>query len=266
MPDWDELILEALQQMSGDIVAIPGARLRERVAALAAQQGLNLEEHLATKGIRFANLLEGVARVVVQKRPGTDMLVGLEPTSARRDSARNQLLDQGLALRHDVYEAFTRVSPTQFFYVRDSDQFTLQPPDASSAVPVPRVQWSDLLEIRQEFVSQRTEPAIKEDLERSLTAPNPLGAFQAAVLKHNLWAQWWQHFVLAIYRRVETWAETNGLPVSLTWRVASATSDFNRRTPQSILSDLARHMTEDEIRSLSIPFRAIEAFVRSLRS
>lgn len=78
MLDWNSLALKALRTLGADSVMVPGAKLRQEMVKIGSRSNFDVSAHVASSGQPFGVLTGQVAGVVVHKRPGSDMLVGIE--------------------------------------------------------------------------------------------------------------------------------------------------------------------------------------------
>jgi hypothetical protein len=135
--------------------------------------------------------VEGVAGVIVQARPGSDVLVGLDGARIPDDTAvPREAKSRYGGLRSDVYQAFTRVSKVAFAYLPGTDRFVPADQAQGTSIEVEGKTLERLIAYRQEFV--RTLPP--EDQQRLLDAldhsTNPLSDFRREVTARGMLARW----------------------------------------------------------------------------
>lgn len=262
MTDWSAIITEALMELRADVVLTRGAILHSKVSEIARRSNLDFDGYLKETNQRFSSAVETVANVELHKRRNTDMYVGLVgakwPESTAKWTPKNQHL-----LRADVYEAFTRISNNDYWYLPDADAFSndIEQDDTRKKIRVPSVTLESLLDQRRRF-SEESEA--RDDLEQAIErSPNPLAAFQAEISRLRLGQEWHRHKSTTLRESIEAWAEENGIEFSPQWmepQDAEATS----QSPQQLMAAFAAYMTDEEIRSISVPFRAVEAMYRSI--
>ncbi len=262
MANWDNIVVEALKELQADAVLTRGAILHNKVSQLARRDGLDFDRYLKDTRQKFSSAIERVENIVVHKRPNTDMYVGLVgaewPESAAEQNPRDYR-----RFRADVYEAFTRISESDFWYLPDSDEFRneIPPDDTRTKVAVPSVTLESLLSQRRGFAeASEASEELKKAIERS---PNPLGAFQAEVSRLRLGLAWHNYKTGTLRRTIEDWAEQNEIEFSPHW-FESHDMEHSRQSPQQLMATFATYMTDDEVRSISVPFRAVEAMYRSI--
>lgn len=252
---WAELTLRALRELGGDSQMVVGAKLRQKMVALARERDLDVEGYVGASRESFSGLVEQVDGVVVRRRSGRDVLVGTpqaeEPKLESGSSTRRG------ALRGDVYQAFTRVAPVPVVYSPEADRFLFEENAEGRTIRVPEITLDTLVQDRRQFV-ESLDPETQRPLLDALTrSPNPLVAFRQAVERLGMLDRWGLEQSRIIWRRVETWAGENGVTPRTSWYGRGQTGESAHRT----LSRLAEYMTANEIRQLKIPFRAVEAFL-----
>lgn len=266
MTGWTELVEEALRELGGQEVYVPGAKLHAEVTNLGLKERReSFKEYLDTEGISFRQFLQKMAQVRVDVQPGTDMLVGLpgaDMPKAAEHRARRRARG-GPMLRDDIYAAFTRVSQRPYVYVPSTDEFTTDPGDAPDQVSVPPVSLEALLGDRQQFAKSLEDDAERELMSAVKYSANPLAAFHWKAGELALLPRWHAFNYELIQNRVKAWADENGLMASESWFTPRRPGDLID-DPQRILAEVARHMRDEEIRELAIPFRAVEEMYRAL--
>ncbi len=252
--DWPGLVTKAIRELHGDSVQVKGAKLHAKVAELAAEQGESLAEYLKSSGVKFNVLVQSVPDVVVLISAGTDMSVGLQ-------GARPPIRLGKRRIRPDVFQAFTRVDERPFFYDSALDRFT-QDPVSSSAVELPRVTWENLREDRIAFAKSLPDEAVTEELMHPASLAS-LKGFHSMVMERGLRSSWVDFNVNSVASRIQAWAETEGISIRPEW-ITEVISRHAGSSPQEVLVALARYLTDEEIRDLAIPFRAVEQMFREL--
>ena len=268
MIDWNATAVEAIKQLGGDETLVPGAKLRQRIHEIGLSSEADLREHLESNSQTFSDFLRGVPDIVMEKRRGTDMLVGLE--GAKRPAADDQRIQRLPShspprLRQDAYTALTRLTPSQYYYVRESDSFTSRPAAEENGIPVPQATHDGLVAIRRDFAEKVTESDKRERLLSSLNqSSNPLASFRNVVAQLGLTEDWASHLYKSLRELLEYWAYQNNLQPSDSWFRESGSRRGKVDRPQDILSRFAQYLTEDEARSVAVPFRAVEAMYRDI--
>ena len=262
MTNWDDIVVEALKELRADAILTRGAILHNKISQIARRDGLDFDRYLKETRQKFSSAIENMENIEVYKRPNTDMYVGLVgakwPESAAEQKPRNYR-----RFRADVYEAFTRISESDFWYLPDSDEFRkdVPPGDTRTRAAVPSVTLESLLSQRRSFAEEsEASEELKMAIERS---PNPLGAFQAEVARLRLGLAWHNYKSETLRKTIEEWAEQNEVEFSPNW-VESQDVEHSRQSPQQLMATFAAYMTDDEVRSISVPFRAVEAMYRSI--
>lgn len=262
MPDWKDIIDEALKELHADSVFTRGAILHGKVREIARRYDLDFDQYLKESNQKFASAVQIVENIVLHKRPNTDMFVGFEgaewPEITAEWTPRNQ--DR---FRADVYEAFTRISDHDYWYLLDIDEFRndVSPDDNRRKVRVPSVSLDSLLDQRRKFAEESEAPEeLKKAIERS---PNPLAAFQSEINQQRLGRKWHIYKSKTLRESIEQWAEQNEIAFSSRW-TESESMEENPQSPQQLMATFAAYMTDEEIRSISVPFRAVEAMYRHI--
>ena len=262
MSDWNSVITEALNELQADTTFTRGAILRDRVNQICRRGGLDFDSFLKETNQKFSSVVEQVDDVEIHKRPNTDMYVGLKgakwPESTEEPSRWNRS-----RIREDVYEAFTRISDSDYWYLPDTDEFKqdIAKDDPRRKIAVPSVTLESLLNQRRQFAEKSdAHEALTKAIERS---PNPLAAFQAEVTRQRLGREWHSYKSEELTQFIQEWAEKNGIEFRPQW-MESPEMGQNPQSPQKLMANFAAYMTDEEIRSMSVPFRAVEAMYRSI--
>lgn len=264
MTDWASLVERALRELNGDSVCVPGAKLHTRVRHLGAPE--DFVQYLQSLGKSFRQFLEGIRdekALDIHVLGATDMLVGFRGASLPEQEKRPPLP----RFRADIYEAFTRISPGHYRYVEAEDVFKFSPDGIEGSIDVPPITLGRLIERRSDYVDQIEDPATREYLAEALRfSANPLADFYRRLVERRLVASWHQHNYQVLQTEIKEWASDNKLEPREEWFVQRPTQVPEAvESPQSILAELAQHMEDDEIRTLPIPFRAVEQLYWALR-
>lgn len=268
MVDWAELLLQVLKQLGAGQTMTRGAILRQKLDELALAQGTNLGEHLRETNQRFVDLLARIPGVVIHRRPGTDMYVGLQGASwpsVDIEEAR-RFRRSGLRFRRDVYDALTKISDRAFYYIPSRDEFTQETSDedVGERIALPRVTLDSLLDERREFAAQRSTEESKNELLRATDhSANPLAEFQASILRQRLGPVWHQYNASVLKRKLEVWASGHNIEIPSSWIVQESV-DRRQETSQNLLARFSGYMTDEEVRATMVPFRAVEAMYNDL--
>ena len=78
---WLRLTVDALKDLGGALQMVPGAKLRQRMVEIGAERKLDVAAHVQATDHLFSRLVEQVDGVVVTRRAGSDMVVGLRGAS-----------------------------------------------------------------------------------------------------------------------------------------------------------------------------------------
>jgi hypothetical protein len=256
--DWPHIIQQALRKLGGDKIAVPGAKLRDEAEKLA---GENLGPYLESGGQTFSQLLAQIPGIEQYKRRGTDMAVGFKGAAVPVPPVTSYAEAQEVPLRQDVYAALTQVSPRPYVYIPSADEFTNDPPSDPDAVELPGATLQELIAERREF-GKGVEDAEQQTrliaaIERS---PNPLWDFRRVVSELRLGRSWYVFKLQRLREKLERWAKESNVQVRPSWFAQRAEPGD---APQDVLAHLARYMSDEEIRGLMVPFRAVEAWYRA---
>jgi hypothetical protein len=128
-------------------------------------------------------------------------------------------------------------------------------------VEIPSATLEELIAERRAFAEgvrdAEQQTRLATAIERS---PNPLADFRRAVSELGLGRSWYTFKLQRLREKLERWAKNNDLEVRPSW-FAQRAQQID--APQDVLAQLARHMTDEEIRSLMVPFRAVEGLYRA---
>ena len=252
---WSELTLRALNDLGGGSRMVVGAKLRQKMVEVGRAEKLDVAEYVSTSQDSFSALVEGVADVVVRRRRGSDVLVGMAGAK-EPEVERVSPVHRG-ALRGDVYQAFTRVVQIPFVYSPETDRFLSEEMAEGRTIRVPEVTVETLIKDRMQFVESLEGEVQRPLLDALSRSPNPLAAFRQAVEALEILDKWGPEQSKIVWSRVERWATENGVTPRTTWVRGSRKGQSAHRT----LVRLAAYMTANEIRQLQIPFRAVEALL-----
>ena len=273
MPNWNNIIAEALKELKADVTFTRGAILRNKVTQVAEAQGHDFDKYLKDSNQKFSAVVEQTDNIVVHKRPNTDMFVGFKsakwPDSTPPEIREQEKRFRGPSLqswfRADIYEAFTRISGNTYWYFPDTDIFTQQAPDDDERerIVLPPTTLDSLLAQRRDF-AERQEA--KEELIQAIDySPNPLASFQNVIHEHQLNRLWHNFKTERLGEQITDWAKTNGIEIRPEWMDSNRAQE-DIQSPQQLMAHFASFMTDDEIRSISVPFRAVEEMYRSIRA
>lgn len=257
MPNWNSIVLQALRNLNADSVMVPGAKLRLEMETIGSEQEFDIPEHLASTGQPFGTLVERIDGVVVIRRVGTDMLVGIDGAMPPADPSPIRTSGPTGSLRRDVFEAFTRLSKIPFVYVPATDRFVPENLAQGPSIPVPETTLDGLVRDRESFVNSldsHAQPALLAALSRS---SKPLTDFHRVLSEVNLLGAWASVQADLLRRRVTEWAEENRILPRDSW----FSRDRSRPMARQALAQLIPYLTAEEIRELKIPFRAVEALI-----
>ena len=209
MLDWNSLTLKALRTLGADSVMVPGAKLRQEMVKIGSRSNFDVSAHVASSGQPFSVLTGQVAGVVVHKRPGSDMLVGIEGAAPPPfDKPLENSAGSSGTLRKDVYEAFTKLSPVPCVYLPGSDRFVPANRAEGPSIKVPEVTLEGLVREREEFVNSLhpdVQPPLLDALKHSA---NPLADFHRELRNSGFIDEWVSARTNLLRSRVIEWAKT----------------------------------------------------------
>jgi hypothetical protein len=261
---WPQLIYDTLRALGGQENFVPAAKLKTQIEILGNRRGLSLKDRRS--GMPFGVFLETIPGIEVHRQQIGDILVGFPttppPTPGLTGGRRT---GTGFhVFRKDVYEALTRVIVGGFVYDPGKDVFKPRDGSDDELIALPLVTFETLRQVRQRFIHEIGVPDQSVALGEALRSSNPLGNFQKVLVEKGLTAMWHEFHYRTLKSTLESWATENGLPVKPEW-FAPAIGRDTGTSAQEAFSNLLKFMTPDEIRSLSIPFRAVEAMYLSLQ-
>ncbi len=257
---WAELVRRVLREAGGEETLVTGAKLKQILVSASGDEHA-LDSYLRAMGMRFKTFLERTDGVEVKTQVGTDMLVGLEgagwPTTSLAQTSEQP------RLRQDLYEALTVLSEAGYHYSPSTDEFASGRGDASGAIAMPPVTFEDLIDQRRKFAESLGDSPHAQALIGALEkGASPLANYKRELARTGLSDDWHRFKFDHLYAKLSEWASTNGIAVSPAWHNTSF--DPGRDTPQQIITRLVQYMSEQEIRNMNVPFRAVEAYFRDL--
>ena len=255
MPDWNSLTLLALEQLGAKEVMVPGAKVRQAMEALARKQGFDIASHLIERGLSFSALISDVEGVRIQRRPGSDLFVGLEGSSP--PASPSLVTSTSHFLRKDVWEAFTKLSPDRYVYERDADRFIASREAKGPSIPVPEVTLDLHMQDRQEFV--KTLPTdLQKDVGGVLRrSSKPLADFRVALEEQSILNDWMSFQGKRTANRVRDWARQHQIDPRQGWFAPRRP----RVTAHQTLQHLIPYMTSEEVYEIKVPIRVVEAML-----
>ena len=273
MPNWNNIITKSLRELKADVTFTRGAILRNKVTQVAEDQGYDFDKYLRDSKQKFSAVVEQTENIVVHKRFSTDMFVGLRgakwpdsvPPEIREPGNRFRGQEYRNWFRDDIYEAFTRISGSTYWYFPDTDEFAQRASDDDerAKIAIPQVTLDSLLAQRRDFAEQQES---KEKLIEAIAySPNPLAEFQNAIHEHQLNRLWHNYKTEKLVEQITDWAKSSSIDNRPEW-MDSNRSQEDLQSPQQLMGHFASFMTDDEIRSISVPFRAVEEMYRSIRT
>ena len=254
--DWPDFVIRALRNLNADQEMVPGAKLRQRMVEIGLKEDFDVAAHVAESPDSFRKLVEQVNEVIVKTRLGSDFLIGLPGAKVPEISSQVSRPINQSSLRKDVFQAFTRITPAPFVYVQEADRFVPQSQAEGPAIEVDKITLDELVNDRRKFINSLPEPEQQPLLDALDRSSNPLHSFRQEVEARGLIRRWAAQQSEAIKARVNAWASAHGVAPREAW--------FQNRQGDSahrVLERIAPYMTEDDIRAIHIPFRAIEAFL-----
>ena len=271
MSIWNNVIIQSLKELKADATFTRGAILRSKVSQVAESQGYDFDKYLKDSNQKFAAVVEQIPDVVIHRRPNTDMFVGLKgaewpnsiPPEMREQGKGHREEESRSWFRADIYTAFTRISDNTYWYYPDTDEFTQQASDDQrEKFAVPSVTLDGLLSQRRSFAEQQDNEELRQSIDYS---PNPLAAFQTAIHRLRLNRQWHNYKTERLIEQITSWAKANDIENLSEWMESNRVQE-DIQSPQQLMAHFASFMTDDEIRSISVPFRAVEEMYRSVRT
>ena len=234
---------------------VPGAKLRQRMVQLGEEQGLDVPAYIQESGYQFSQLIRQVSTVRIDRVLGSDILVGLHGASKPR-WVQVPIPARG-GLRRDLYLAFTRMTTEPFVYLPHSDKFVTADLSEGESIKIAKVSHESLISDRRTFVKTLPLDEQRPFLDALNHPTNPLTQFRDVIIEHSKINHWISAHADQLRSRITQWAKDNQITPRDTWfRKSQGTI-----SPHRTLIRIVPYLSEDEIRDLRIPFRAIEALL-----
>ncbi len=260
-PDLKQIVLEALQDAPKDRRLL-GSTLGNLAARVAAAHGFVFKHELKRAGLTMKRLLEQMQEIRIRPAAvGPDF----EVTTSDGNFQETKSTEGAQQLRKDIYDAFTRLRDEPLFYDPVYDKFHRDGTDESRII-VPPITIDILIDDRQKFAATVADANVSAALERALQTPSvALTNFKNTIDQAGLKPEWYSAVAELVKARIQGWVAQSGLIFREEWLRFEQRS--HARDPRQTLNDIAKYMTDQEVRALSIPLRAIEALIvmRGLR-
>lgn len=266
---WAEVLKEAVQRgVQERRGPVPGARLRQLVAKVALDRGIQFPP-TETPNIKFGQFLDQHPGIVaVRRRPEADILVA--PTDHPELLLEVPTPHQSLAgIRSDLFYAFTRILPSrQAWYDQTNDRVEWHPKGTElpkeQYTKIPFLTIEEAQEARKKFSASQGNPEIRRRLEQAAVHPAGLAAFTEAIRDSGLRGEWHQCRVRALVDRIGNWAKE----ASIQWRDAWLTTSSRGQPETSTLPEASqdsRHalatmlqsMDQQDLSRISVPLDVV---------
>lgn len=267
MSHWVEIIRKALSNIIETTQqAVPGAKLRGEIAAVAADWGIAFPPPGITK---FSAFIESFDKdFIVVRRPGSDFLVA---PADRADlfSATATSSPTGFSrLRQDLFQALTTIQSSDGgtpVYVLDEDavrwirsESDMLPP--KNGIQLPETTLDDEIQLRRSFIESVDVPTgTRGALEKALESTGPLRSFTTALQEHGLSRQWHSFRLRMLSAKLRDWSVANAVPWRSGWLstnepVIQATGIIpSYRISRTHLAELIGTLSDDDLKRVTIP-------------
>lgn len=263
--NWLEIVKkELLSAVALSGAAVPGAKLRSRIAHAAKAQGLQFPP--AEMG-KFSAFIESLgSELLVQRRPGSDILIS--PADRPELLAAEGAKGRNVRLRQDLFDALTTISPKRqgtAYYIPELDavKYDGEGQLPQTAVALPPSSLGHEIKIRERFVQEVVGSADTQSaLNSALQSPSALRDFGEAIRAYGLVRDWHQFRMGSLNATLKKWADDNALAWQPAWVETSsptASSEIQAApTPVSLdsreqLELLANTLTTDDLARISVP-------------
>ena len=274
---WAAILKEALDRaVSTRDSAVPGARLRLTVDAVARERGLTFPP-LTEPELRFGEFVGRYPTVaMVKRRPGRDFLA---VPADRQDLFVDAEEGVWAGIRSDLFEAFTLVKVQQQpWYHRGQDEVVWLRDDCEKVpaefVRIPRASFETEGAVRRSFAGTLSDAEVRAQLEAALEKPQALTEFSAAVKCAGLQKGWHIFRTRELLERIKGWSRYNNLPMQDNWITSTAVrrSCLVRSQPSAAgrfphevtyaqgtdlrgnLAELADCLDESDLARITVPF------------
>jgi hypothetical protein len=266
---WREILSESLKlALSSRDGPVEGARLQPLLKRVAENRGLSFPPQ-SEPDLRLHEFLSRFPDVVrVQRRPRQDLLV--VPVD------RADLLTAAVefvSVRKDMFDAFTRVSPThKAWYSREEDRVIWL---AAAAVPkgpgltaIPPVSAEAEKALRAAFAAQVENADVQARLLTALKDPTPFSSFSKAIHALYLQRSWHAYRAQRVIQAIQTWASENKVPWKEAWLVSSSEAQGGVSGQQGLaisptrLAEAIASLDGDDLSRITIPLDIVAKLLR----
>lgn len=263
--DWPSLIDQAITRTRGlSSIPVKGARLRKALEELLAERGCNLndvlrQEHLTFS--RFLTLRDPSLKVI--KQQGTDMLVAKSQEELSSSALDSKASQHSFSIRSDFYSALMDFSSDHsWYYDVNKDRAervkgSIHPDKVGELILLPQTSQDEQIALRQAFLDQYKISPLQ-------TMLSDKGNFMRTFMNHvygvGLAQQWHEFKFSALKAKLLQWAAEHQMEVKQDW--FGRVSHKNETTPDMVyfLKQISRYLTEEELRNLKLPLRAVYEF------
>ena len=171
-----EALDEALKERPGE--AVVGTRFRLSLDRAAGRHGKTFPPP-DDNPFRLGHFLEAFPEILlVQRRPGQDMLIAPAGRPELFVSVRDRSSPLSPGIRQDIFNAWTQISDKRAWYDPHNDLVQWTSADASppGLIPIPPPTLEQAIEVRRQFAGTLDHPK-RDLLETALSSDQPLTLF-----------------------------------------------------------------------------------------
>lgn len=261
----DILKSELAKAIESSGAAVPGAKLRQRVAHAAKAQGLEFPPPEMGKFSEFVERFP--ADFIVRRIPGSDLLI-VPANRPELLGAKETGQSRNARLRQDLFEALTTVSANGrriAYYVPETDSVAwveVDQPLPSTAIALPKASLENEIATRRRFAEETVNSVdLRKNLDEVLERENALRMFGEVVRSHGLIREWHVFRMGILTGELRKWSVDNGVAWREEWVEsnsvqANAVAAKPTRVPPDSrrqLDLLADGLTTEDLARITVP-------------
>lgn len=266
MSSWIAIISKALSNIIEETHrAVPGAKLRAEVEAVAADWGVSFPPPEMTK---FSSFVESFDKeFIVLRRPGSDILVAPADRADLFTAAMAASPTSYSRMRQDLFEALTTIEPSDRgvpFYLLDSDSVRwIRGQDSeipNDAIPLPMTTMEGEVRLRRDFADSIEESSGAQNaLKSALDDGGPLRSFTVALQEHGFSRLWHLFRLRHLSTKLRDWSVAHAVNWQRGWLSSNESGSLLAAPLQpdsatrTQLAELLMRATDEDLRRVMVP-------------